>query len=274
MKPILFALLAVSSPAALAVNTFDLTLNYTGDPLYLSVFQSAEVIWESVIPAYLDGNQGTAQFTGISINASIDLIDGPGAVLGSAGPTFGGYDDSGYLLVTGGDMQFDSADFASLSPTLQLTVILHEMGHVIGLGTVWDLNGLYTVGTGQYTGAHGLAAYQQEYNQPLATFVPVELGGGAGTADGHWDETDGGAGLTGRTSQYHGISPGDDMQYELMTGWLNVDQPYYISEVTRGSLRDLGYDVTYQGLVLVPEPSVALLGLAALAFRCGTRRRR
>ena len=247
-----------------AVNTFDITLNYTGNVAYLPVFQSAEAIWEQIIPSYIDGSQGAAVFSGITISASIDTMDGVGGTLGSAGPTTGGYDDSGYLLAATGNMQFDVADVGGLGANL-LTVILHEMGHVIGLGTLWTYNNLYINGSGQYTGANGLAAYQTEFNQPGAAFVPVELGGGPGTANGHWNEVDGGAGATGFVSSISG----SDMRYELMTGWLNTDQPYFISNLTRGSLRDLGYDVA-----LVPEVTSAVLTtlfFSSLLFR---RRRR
>ena len=37
-------------------------------------------------------------------------------------------------------MRFDTADVADLEVDGQLeTVILHEMGHVLGIGTVWGL---------------------------------------------------------------------------------------------------------------------------------------
>lgn len=113
-----------------------------------------------------------------------------------------------------------------------------------------------------YTGANSLAAYRTEFNQPGAAFVPVEMGGGGGTADGHWNEVDVGADLTGLVSNVSG----QDMAYELMTGWLNLDQPYFISNLTRGSLQDLGYNV-------VPEPSAAAFGFVVLAGLGLARRR-
>jgi hypothetical protein len=263
-KLITIGLLSVLISRASAANSFDIDLNYTGDMSYLPMFQTAEAIWEEIIPSYIDGNQGVAVFTGLQINASISSIDGIGGVLGSAGPLTGGYDDSGYLLAVSGQMQFDVDDVAGLGADL-VTVILHEMAHVIGIGTLWDWNGLYVDGSGQYTGAEGLAAYQAEFNQPGATFVPVELGGGGGTADGHWDEVNGGIGATGRFSSVFG----QDMQYEIMTGWLNTDQPYFISNLTRASLRDLGYNVA-----LVPETSTSALGAIGIAVLASRRRRR
>jgi len=153
-------------------------------------------------------------------------------------------------------------------------VILHEMAHVIGIGTLWSSSGvglpgyqeLYVDGTGQYTGATGLAAYQQEFvGQESATYVPVELGGGGGTANGHWNEGDGGF-ATGITRN----SDGQDMNLMLMSGWLNGGS--YISDTTLGSFEDMGYNTT---LVLnaVPEPSSALLALVGF-LGIGMRRHR
>jgi hypothetical protein len=269
MKNSLLGLLALgfASSSASAATPFSITLNYTGSPLYAAAFTTAESIWESIIPAYIDGTQGAGTFAGITISASTPAIDGAGGVLGSAGPTFGGTDNSGYLLATQGNMQFDIADVANLAADGSLiTVILHEMGHVLGLGTLWTNNGDYVNGSGQYTGVNGLAAYRAEFNQPGATFVPVELGGGAGTANGHWNEVDGGSGFTGIVSSISN----QDMRFELMTGWLNSDQPYFISNLTRGSLQDLGYNAV---LLPVPEISSSLLGALSLGIWMARRKR-
>ena len=45
--------------------------------------------------------------------------------------------------------------------------------------------------------------------------MPVELGGGSGTANGHWDEVEDGADPTGFVSNI----TGRDFEFELMTGW-------------------------------------------------------
>ncbi|MFT7514560.1 MAG: hypothetical protein ACI9QL_003782 [Candidatus Omnitrophota bacterium] len=130
---------------------------------------------------------------------------------------------------------------------------------------------LYVNGTGQYTGANALAAWQTEFGQTAATFVPIELGGG-GTANGHFNEVDGGAGLTGFVSNIE-TGPNNDFRNELMTGWLNA--PSFISNVTIGSLADLGYDVIYN-TAAVPEPQTALplLFLCVMVFSIRRRRNR
>lgn len=268
MKPLRAFLLSLllASPALGATNFFSITLDYTGDEKYLSQFLDAKAIWEQMIPSYIDGNGSTGGLTGITITARIGAIDGVGGILGSAGPTFADVDDAGFFLATEGEMDFDEADVDGLGPNLT-TVILHEMAHVIGLGSLWTFNNLYVDGTGEYTGAAGLAAYRAEFEQPDATFVPVELGGGGGTADGHWDEVNGGAGLTGLVS----LVSGSDMAYELMTGWLNTAEPYFISNLTRGSMRDLGYDVA---LLPVPELGSSLMAGTALCLLVLRHRRR
>ena len=243
---------------------FNLEINFVGglSPSQQSIFSTAESFWENIITGY----QPAITLTGFTIAAEGAAIDGVGGILGSAGPDFV-VNEGGYTLTSAGSMTFDSADLASLeSGGTLLDVIKHEMGHVIGIGTLWDfgLNTLSTAGSGEYMGAAGLAAYQAEFD-PLATFVPVELGGGAGTANGHWDEVDGGGALTGITD-----GDGNDMRDELMTGWLNT--PSFISNTTIQSLVDLGYSVSSGAAA--PEPSSLFLALMGSGLLSHTRKKK
>lgn len=265
MKRSVFAKCAMAGAVcALAATTsnaaFTITVNYasgtnpTADQQ--QAFNNAKSFWEEIIRDYKPGvNNGTGtDLTGITIVARIETIDGPNGVLGSAGPSLG-QDRAGNFYATNGNMRFDIEDVG----TNFSQVVLHEMAHVIGFGTLWVLNNIYVDGTGAYTGVNALAAYRTEYAQPLATSVPVELAGGSGTANGHWDENTGGIGATGIVDRQ-----GRDKQFELMTGWLNT--PSYVSVTTIQQFRDLGY------LTQVPEPAAAMVvGPLALALR---RRRR
>jgi hypothetical protein len=108
-------------------------------------------------------------------------IDGPFGVLGQAGPCV--VRGAGGLPALGG-MLFDNADLLRLDTDGQLeSVILHEMGHVLGFGTLWgnlnlvqdlsDTTAGGTVGNDTYfTGALALAAFDSI--------------GGTG---GHWRES-------------------------------------------------------------------------------------
>jgi hypothetical protein len=74
------------------------------------------------------------------ILANLTAIDGPGAVLGAAGPCL--IRVSGNLPAVG-QMRFDIDDLELLEVSDVLgAVILHEMGHVLGIGTLWSLQDL------------------------------------------------------------------------------------------------------------------------------------
>lgn len=240
---------------------FTINVNVTGGltPSQEALFSSAASTWMGLLPNYQTG----ISIANLTINTSGVVIDGAGGILGQAGPV-NITTQGGYTLATTGIMQFDTADLANMeSNGTLLNVILHEMAHVMGFGTLWNLNSVYTDGTGQYTGLNAIAAYRAEYNQLLATFVPVELGGGPGTANGHWNENDGGGCCTGI------ISSQGDMTYDLMTGWLNSGS--FISQTTVASFVDIGYRSASAG---VPEPGTFVLLSAGLAFVGFYRRRR
>lgn len=142
---------------------------------------------------------------------------------------------------------------------LVCNVIEHEMGHVLGFGTLWEANGLYTNGSGNYYGANALAAYRTEFNQPDATYVPVESGGTSGTPNCHWDEIDNGTAPTYITDRR-----GRDMCYKPMTGWFNTGSTPFISQTTVQSFADLGYVVV---------PFAVLLGIVAMLAVWKARKR-
>jgi hypothetical protein len=270
-----------------------INLNFSGSmtPVQQQTFMDAAAFWNSTITGFdLNFNGvGQVQAHTLTITASIPSIDGIGGTLGSAGPQTATYYDNNpfgaptvaLYYTTTGAMQFDSADVAALiADNTFYGVVLHEMAHVLGVGTLWTFNNnlenttypLYTVGSGQYTGPNALAQYRSEFNQPLATYVPVELGGGSGTANGHWDEIDGGGSPTGTIS----VDNGMDFRDELMTGW--ASSTFFISRTTLGALDDLGYIVDYSkaGIVnhTVAVPELSCLSLCLLGGTLLVRRRR
>ena len=148
-------------------------------------------------------------------------IDGPGGTLAQSGPcsvrTASGQTIYSTLL-------FDSADVDAYASQLQ-QIAIHELGHSLGIGSLWNYKGL-TTGSGtsdpRYTGA----AANREYTALGGTlgYIPEENTGGSGTAEAHWRE---------RT--YGG---------ELMTGYLNSGTNP-LSRISIGGLADLGYSVDY-----------------------------
>ena len=147
----------------------------------------------------------------LTITASLINIDGAGGILGQAGP------DAlrgGSYLPYKGTMQFDSSDAAVYQAAgLFDDIVLHEMLHTVGFGTIWSSKGL--ISGGGFNGALANAVY------PGSGLIPLELDGGAGTAYSHWDE--------------------ETFANELMTGYIDGDNS--LSYMTVASLGDLGYSV-------------------------------
>jgi hypothetical protein len=167
----------------------------------------------------------------VLIYVRIQPIDGPGNVLGGAGWCAIRLADN---LPALGVILLDSDDLERLPAAQSEAVILHEIAHVLGFGTLWgpqffdlrrnpslpDSPGADT----HFTGPAAIAAFDalggERYN---AAKVPVENTlGGQGTRDSHW-----------RASV---------MNDELMTGFINAESNP-LSAITVESLRDLGYQV-------------------------------
>ena len=182
------------------------------------------------------------------IYVELNRIDGPGGVLGQAGPCF--LRDDGLLTLTG-IMRFDVKDLESLETQgLLEAVILHEMGHVLGVGTLWDDFGLiFGAGTPNvlFTGARAGEAFSSIGGSGFGGAVPVENQGGPGTRDGHWRES-----VFGN---------------ELMTGFIDAGfNP--LSIVTVEQFADLSYEVDASGadpfVLGGPATSAAPSGAAAV----------
>ncbi len=152
-------------------------------------------------------------------------IDGPQGTLGQAGPT---RLRPGTFLPAWGVMSFDTADLAQMEADGSLVrVIMHEMGHVLGFGTIWSQLGLRQ-GAGtvnpRFTGANAMREFAALREGAATEAVPLANVGGPGTIDAHWREL-----VFGN---------------ELMTGFLNSGlNP--VSRVTIGAFEDMGYQVDY-----------------------------
>ena len=267
--PIVLVSLILALPSVnAAINiVFDYGTTSAADiATYGSTFSAAETFWESQLTGYRD--TGLNAPTQILINVDLGAIDGVGGTLGSAGPTYGNFGGS-FVEATEGDMTFDTADLDTMvTADVFEAVIRHEIGHVLGFGTLWGLNGVYTNGTGQYTGTAALAAFQIEFDQPDATYIPVELDGGDGTANGHWNmgvylgasEALDSRDDPGDSVVYTSVNNGFSLDDELMTGFLTGD---FLSNTTLQSFYDIGYEVALDIMGSpVPEPATCALLMA------------
>ena len=142
----------VTASATPVVSAYNINLRFLTamSPSQTAAFNSAAARWSSIVVGDLPMDSVTAvtgdcgdnsppmnneKIDDIVIFATIDSLDGPGNILGGAFPCWI-RDDSKLTLV--GAMVFDSADMGLLEANNILNaVILHEMGHVLGIGTLW-----------------------------------------------------------------------------------------------------------------------------------------
>ena len=181
----------------------------------------------------------------LMIVAAVAEIDGPHGTLAAATPC---WVRSGTRLPFYGAMKFDVADLNRLERTGDLEdVILHEMGHVLGIGTVWTDLGLLRHPASDaespdthFTGALAIEAFNEAGGAGYrGAKVPVENTGGPGSRNGHWRQT--------------------VLGTELMTPYLASGDADPLSAITVQSLADLGYevDLTLADPYRLPEADAA-----------------
>jgi hypothetical protein len=231
-------------------------------------FVGAATRWQEIITGDLPRVRLLPQNTiveGVLITAAGVRIDGLGDpvtgrnVLGQAAPLAF---RPGSQLPAFGFMEFDTADLLrmELDGSLQ-NVIIHEMGHVLGIGTIWDRKGLLE-GAGSpnpvFDGEHASREYSDLAGFEQSTPIPVANRGGPGSRDGHWREA--------------------VFVNELMSPLLNAGANP-ISRFTIASLSDLGYGVNLDAADPYEPPSameLAILGAGAddevcrRCSRCGS----
>lgn len=128
------------------------------------------------------------------------------------------------LTTITGQMNFDYEDIPFMVGSgFWETIVLHEMGHVLGIGNLWGVFGLLVDENSTYTGENGIQIWQGDWG--CVGTPPVETDFGPGIAGRHWDE--------------------ECLDRELMSV-LNRDGAFQpLSKLTVASLEDLGYEVDY-----------------------------
>ena len=238
------------------VSQFDIEIRYLGTQPTASqraVFDDAAAYWRSAIIGDLidfnadiaagecgglDAPQVQETIDDLLIFVEFQDIDGAGGTLGSAAPC---WLRSSSLHPFMGGMVFDNADIANLEANGGLeSTIRHEMGHVLGIGTLWGQGFFDFLVNPSDTAFGGSLGADTHFNGPLAIAafngaggsaypqakVPVENDTdtyGSGSLDGHWRES--------------------VMATELMTPSLNGGVANPTSIITIQSLADMGYQI-------------------------------
>lgn len=255
----------VTFTATGVTSTFNITIQNIGpafSPAVQAAFDSAVAKWQQIIyqdvPDFANLNVppntcfsgqpaiGPTNVDDILILAKFDSIDGPFNTLGFANWCFA---RSGSDIPFVGYMVFDTADVALLVSQGQLnSVILHEMGHVLGFGTTWSLplfnclqdpsNPPGTINDTYFSCPKARAMFDSigGTNYTGGNKVPVENCGpltptpppcGASNANGHWREPVFGT--------------------ELMTPTLTLGVANPLSRLSAAAMEDVGYTVNYAG---------------------------
>ena len=232
-----FTATGIQPPPVPPVSTgsYNITIRWiaSGSARQQQAVVNAAARWQSIITSDLGSvpmsAPANACFTGQpAINETIDdvliyvelvSIDGVGKILGESGPCYIRTEDG---LPVVGHLRLDTADLQQMEQNGTLDdVVVHEMGHILGIGTLWTNANLLT-GAGtqdpEFTGTGAVSAFNTLGG--VGTSVPVENTGADGTRDGHWRES-----VFGN---------------ELMTGYIS-GTPNPISALTIASLQDMGY---------------------------------
>lgn len=233
----------VSFMATAVANAFNIAVRYVKTPTagQREAVDKAVARWQEIIVGDLPDYQATigqdgcvGQISTPAINEMVDdllifvdfsYIDGEGKILGGAN-----FCRSRGGIPAVGALKLDSADLAWMqSDGILVDVVLHEIGHVLGISSSgWGLSGLLTGQGGSdpyFTGANAIAAFQSAGGSH-AHGLPVENQGQAGTRDSHWRES--------------------VLVTELMTGWVSAPGTKNpLSAITVASLQDMGYQVDF-----------------------------
>ena len=248
-------------------NDFDIELVFlsSATSAQMDAFESARTRWQAAITGDVPNvNFGTSPVAaGACIEdqpAIVDIvddlrifirlieIDGAFGTLGQAGPCVTLNTSNLPVL---GMMEFDTADLDFLLGQGLLTpVVLHEMGHVLGIGSLWGpgifnliVNPSLPSSPGvdtHFTGTSAIAAFDAAGGTAYVggEKVPVENVAGEGSGDSHWRES--------------------VLENELMTPSLDSGSNP-LSAISLASLADLGYQVNLN----VADSYTLDLGLSA-----------
>ena len=250
--------------------SFDIDLVFVGSisSKYRTAFETAAQRWEQIIAGDIPNHRlsssarsllnwlypGTTApevVDDLVVYVKIEEIDGEGGTLGQAGLDMWRAPSS--LPIVAG-IELDQDDLGTMSNAKLSALILHEIGHTLGFGTIpWDdpnllqnssLDVLYNnpivpAPDTHFSGANAIAAFNDAGGSSYTgAKVPVENAfGGAGGQDSHWRES-----VLGN---------------ELMTSGVGSATTHPLSAITIQSLADIGYrvDVTQADAYTLPSTS-------------------
>jgi hypothetical protein len=228
--------IAVAPAGVSAVQVSPLYLSSTAETTLGPAFDAAVAVLTSVVtgpvpgvdtveaPWVECGNTTIVAHAGeVRVLVSVEPIDGAGGMLAYSSPCWVRSSDHLPFI---GFVKLDSADVPSLTAAQLRRVLLHELLHVFGFGTLFNQPGLPLLAGGgatdpYFTGPSARAAFD-DFNGGAGypgNSVPLESTGAAASVGKHWRTTIFGS--------------------ELMTSYLGPTSP--LSRTTLAALDDLGW---------------------------------
>lgn len=185
---------------------------------------------------HFEGRKYNEPVDDVVIGYSFPFIDGPGRVLGRAGPIFArGNAKTGPYSTISAMMQFDDADMKRRSASDIESIMVHEIGHCLGIGTINKVQ-CAPACKASLTGGKASNPQYDSIKCPNAGREATRMGlinspeelqmeprGGPGSACGHIQDIF--------------TSPGWS---DVMTATFNARKAQLLTRVDLGALQDLG----------------------------------
>lgn len=202
-----------------------------------------EGFWESRAPTLCGGDAPKldGQFVDdMVVLVALDSIDGPGNTIGRAGPcALRLVTEPPDLNTAFGRLTLDTSDLDGLDTHQLFSLFFHEIGHIVGLGTLWRAGTVFSSGSDLISDAIADGGTDPRYEGPGgngvftgalgggsegAERIPVEDDGGSGTRDAHWEES--------------------EFDHEILTGFIEpAGTTMSISSMTIAAVGDFAYTV-------------------------------
>ncbi|MEB3293743.1 MAG: CARDB domain-containing protein [Synechococcales bacterium] len=238
-----YRLATTFTPAIADDRSFDIVIDFRAGSEALSTVmrqavEEAAVFWEQVISHSTFNSQHVLR---IEVGGAVQEWDNGGGVLASAGWTTVERDATNRAMPIGGEALINTAPGAiqDLSSDVAFfrRVMIHEFGHVLGFGTLWDLFGRDWIDfDNDIYRANSAAGWA--YGELLGTYqptaIPITVGEGPGSDYSHWLES--------------------RFDRELMTHQADFGE-MPLSALTIAALRDLGWEVNYGAAEFYRLPS-------------------
>jgi hypothetical protein len=251
---------------------FNIDFNFSREftPFQRQVIQSAGDRWEQVIKGDLPSQvfEGTV-IDDLRIDVSLASIAGSGGVDRNSIRTR----SEGRRLPYFADLFFNSAKIAELTNSQfpkdvnntgnrLFKIALHEIGHALGIGSLWFTDFVKNIGGRYAYRQKGLLASRalEEYNAAVAfrgnTEIPLVQPTGLLKAD-HWSQS-------WADERQNGLGYSEIMNPSIPLATSSLTGEYRLSRISAGVLADLGYGVDFSAPFgrLDPHASLSTNNLA------------